>query len=78
MQFSGSFFIFHFIFIYFHIDIVYECIVLRCIVENKLTYLLTLSSAVTKQSENRTMHLSSAVTKQSENRTVHISSAVTK
>ena len=23
----------------FHIDIVYECIVLRCIVENKLTYL---------------------------------------
>ena len=41
MQFSGSFFIFHFIFIYFHIDIVYECIVLRCIVENKLTYLLT-------------------------------------
>ena len=41
LQFSGSFFIFHFIFIYFHIDIVYECIVLRCIVENKLTYLLT-------------------------------------
>ena len=26
---------------YFHIDIVYECIVLRCIVENKLNYLLT-------------------------------------
>ena len=25
----------------FHIDIVYECIVLRSIVENKLTYLLT-------------------------------------
>ena len=23
----------------FHIDIVYECIVLRCIVENKLTYI---------------------------------------
>ena len=23
----------------FHIDIVYECIVFRCIVENKLTYI---------------------------------------
>ena len=39
MQFSGSCY-FSLIFI-FHIDIVYECIVLRCIVENKLTYLLT-------------------------------------
>ena len=27
----------------FHINIVYECIVLRCIVENKLTYLLLTS-----------------------------------
>ena len=39
LQFSGSCY-FSLIFI-FHIDIVYECIVLRCIVENKLTYLLT-------------------------------------
>ena len=36
--------IFWFIFyfpLFFHIDIVYECIVLCCIFENKLTYLLT-------------------------------------
>ena len=39
MQFSDSCY-FSLIFI-FHIDIVYECIVLRCIVENKLTYLLS-------------------------------------
>ena len=27
-----------FLFLFFHIDIVYECIVLRCIVKNILTY----------------------------------------
>ena len=36
----GPIFFFYFFF-FFHIDIVYECIVLRCIVNNKLTYLLT-------------------------------------
>ena len=46
MNFYVLFVIFWFIFIctyfcfcIFHIDIVYECIVLRCIVKNKLTYL---------------------------------------
>ena len=39
LQLSGSCY-FSLIFI-FHINIVYECIVLRCTVDNKLTYLLT-------------------------------------
>ena len=32
-----------FLFLYFHIDIVHECIVLRCIVKNKLTLSLTVT-----------------------------------
>ena len=41
--FSGLFFICnYFCFCIFHIDIVHECIVLRCIVKNKRTYLLHL------------------------------------
>ena len=39
LQFSGLFFIFTYKYFFLHIDIVYECIVLRCIVENKLTYI---------------------------------------
>ena len=43
---------------FFHIDIAFECIVLRCIVENKLTYLLTLRSLCVLEEVIVTMDLS--------------------
>ena len=49
LQFSGVLF-YLFLFFIFHIDIVYECIVLHRIVKNKLTYLLT---SETTQEERR-------------------------